>query len=164
MAISASSTLVAHLGDSDSGLGLFGAISDPISPLFLKWRPSSRLPRPSSLGVLAEATDALQSLTADKAERPSDASIQCSSDPCNGLGRAPGWIVSAVGRGPLMPSNALKGVTTRLKCTKRMDKATPDDLLREPADDLLREPVAVAFKLDNYGKRWCLLDERSESE
>ena len=107
-------------------------------------------------GVLAEATDALQSLTADKAGRPSDASIQCSSDPCNGLGRAPGWIVSAVGRGPLMPSNALTGVTMRLKCNKRMDKATPDDLLREP--------VAVAFNLDTYGKRWCLLDVRCESD
>ena len=56
----------------------------------------------------------------------------------------------------MMPSNALTGVTMRLKCNKRMDKATPDDLLREP--------VAVAFNLDNCGKRWCLLDERSESE
>jgi len=37
-----------------------------------------------------------------------------------------------------------------------MDKATPDDLLREP--------VEVAFNLDNYGKRWCLLDVRSEAE
>ena len=67
---------------------------------------------------------------------------------------APGWIVSAVdGGGPLTPSSALMGVTMRLKCTKRMDKATPNDLLKEP--------VEVAFNLDNYGQ---LLDEKSESE
>jgi len=69
---------------------------------------------------------------------------------------APGWIVSSVSGGPLTPSSALMGVTMRLKCTKRMDKATPNDLLKEP--------IEVAFNLDNYGKRWCLLDEENESE
>jgi len=62
---------------------------------------------------------------------------------------APGWIVSSVCGGPLTPSSALMGVTMRLKCTKRMDKATPADLLVEA--------VEVAFNLDNYGTRWCML-------
>ena len=62
---------------------------------------------------------------------------------------AAGWIVSSVCGGPLTPSSALIGVTMRLKCTKRMDKATPADLLVEA--------VEVAFNLDNYGTRWCML-------
>jgi len=66
---------------------------------------------------------------------------------------APGWIVSMVGGGPLTPSSALMGVTMRLKCTKRLDKATPSDLLKEP--------VEVAFSLDNYGKRWYMLEEEA---
>ena len=70
--------------------------------------------------------------------------------PVTALG-GPGWIVSAVNGGPLTPSSALMGVTMRLKCTKRMDKTTPNDFLKEH--------VEVAFNLDNYGKRWYLLDE-----
>ena len=66
---------------------------------------------------------------------------------------APGWIVSSVAGGPLTPTSAMGGVTMRLKCTKKMDKKTPDDLL----DD----HVEVAFTLANYSKRWCLLEEGS---
>ena len=63
----------------------------------------------------------------------------------------PNRIVSAVNGGPLTPSSALMGVIMRLQCTKRMDKATPNDFIKEH--------VEVAFNLDNYGKRWYLLDE-----
>ena len=48
-------------------------------------------------------------------------------------------------------NHTLMGVTMRLKCTKGMDKTTPNDFLKEH--------VEVAFNLDNYGKRWYLLDE-----
>jgi len=57
----------------------------------------------------------------------------------------PNRIVSAVNGGPLTPSSALMGVIMRLQCTKRMDKATPNDFIKEH--------VEVAFNLDNYGKR-----------
>ena len=64
---------------------------------------------------------------------------------------APAWIRSVVDGGPLTPSSALLGVTMRLRCTLRLDKATPSNLLREP--------VEVALNLENYGRRWFLLEE-----
>ena len=62
---------------------------------------------------------------------------------------APAGIKSIVEGGPLTPSSALMCVTVRLRCTLRLDKATPSDLLKEP--------VKVAVNLGNYVKRWFLL-------
>jgi hypothetical protein len=66
---------------------------------------------------------------------------------------SPGWIVCQVAGGPPDPRRASQGVTMCLKCTRRLDNGTPKDLIGDGADN------AVAFTLDNYGRRWCLLDE-----
>ena len=39
----------------------------------------------------------------------------------------------------------------RLKCTKKLDDRTPEELVGD-------SDIEVAFTLDNYGRRWCLLD------
>jgi hypothetical protein len=41
--------------------------------------------------------------------------------------------------------------TTRLNCIKRMDKTAPKDFFKVH--------IEVACNLDDYGKRWYLLDE-----
>lgn len=66
---------------------------------------------------------------------------------------SPGWIMSEVAGGPPDPSKAAMGITMRLKCTRRLDKETPDDLLNES--------VEVPFNLDNYRERWWLLSAES---
>ena len=61
----------------------------------------------------------------------------------------PGWIRSEVAGGPSDPAARARGVTMRLKCTKRLDKATPREFFREE--------IEVAHNLENYGTQWVLL-------
>ena len=64
---------------------------------------------------------------------------------------SPGWIVCQVMDGPPDPRSAAQGITMRLKCTKKLDDRMPEELVGD-------SDRAVAFTLDNYGRRWCLLD------
>jgi hypothetical protein len=70
----------------------------------------------------------------------------------------PGWIVSEIAGGPPDPRSAMLGTTMRLKCTKKLDKNTPQDFVDN------KEGVRVAFTLDNYETRWCLLEPLSSDE
>ena len=60
------------------------------------------------------------------------------------------WIKSEIAGGPTNSASAAGGVTMRIKCTKKLDKKTPLDIV----DD----QVEVAFNCDNYGIRWFLLE------
>jgi hypothetical protein len=66
---------------------------------------------------------------------------------------APGWILSEVLGGPRDPKSAAMGITMRLKCNRRLDPGTPEDVV--DADGL-----DVAFNLDNYGTRWVIVKKR----
>jgi hypothetical protein len=64
------------------------------------------------------------------------------------------WIKVKVEGGPADPSQALCGVTMRLKCSKRFDANTPKCYLNKSTCD-----VHAALTPNNYGKKWFLLKE-----
>ncbi len=63
-----------------------------------------------------------------------------------------GWVISHIVSGPADPKSALRGVTMQLKCSTRLDKATPT-FLRGP------NHISVAFTAETYGSKWVLVNK-----
>jgi DDE superfamily endonuclease/Tc5 transposase DNA-binding domain len=65
-----------------------------------------------------------------------------------------GWIKAEIVGGPNDPTDAISGVTMRLKCDKRLDPSTPKCFQGKFACI-----VQVALTPENYGTRWFLLEK-----
>ena len=72
---------------------------------------------------------------------------------------AAGWLLSEVASGPPDPRSAAHGITMGLKCSRRLDPNTPDDLCTNEGEWFL-----VPFTLDNYAERWYFLDTLPDSD
>lgn len=64
------------------------------------------------------------------------------------------WILTEIIGGPADPSEAMAGVTMRLKCSRRLDRSTPPCLQSKHGCI-----VQVALTAENYGSKWYLMEK-----